>query len=557
MGHEDRDQNFAQALTRQLRAAGGNGTANEHVTDCPDAEMLAAFHERVLSSREMDATKEHVVGCSRCQEVLALLETTDDIVVRNEQENVLAMPTPVLVSSAGNNVEASSEAEVAARPIGGAREPQNISHGRRPRVWRWVAPVGAIAASLLLWVVARESKVGQLESVQNVQIAREQGKNGELADGRSTVAPSPAPPPDTRQSPDQLRANESASTQTEQALKGRPLPGRSPESVRGNAESGIAGDHRAGASAGVPVGVVGGGVREHSAAEQTGRESATLSMGPQKSGSSAPGHAQKSTVAPSTEAANTTASAPANAANDGDRKKTQSVTAASEAAETPDNTPANADSGTTTKPDNGRNVVGKEILRTLAANTPRAQARASKQADPPASKTAPSSTAENRETAHTQVDHPNGDSLPVPTESVEIGSQLKRDPAITNVSNKNARIILVPGGTIEWRLGAPSIIERSVDGGLTWTRQTTGTSAELLAGAAPNEVVCWIVGRNGTILRTTDGGGHWSEVVSPIAGDIGGITADDAMHAVVMDMGAIPARFGTNDGGVTWFRTNK
>jgi hypothetical protein len=557
MGHDDCEQNFEQALNRHLRAAGG-GTANEHVTGCPDAEMLAAFYERMLSSQEMDATKEHVVGCSRCQQVLALLETTDGIEVSNEQEKVLAVRTPVLVSTAGNNVEASSEVYVAARPIDGAKEPPNISHGRRPRIWRWVAPAGAIAASLLLWIMARENKFQQAEPIHHVQIAQEQAKNGELADGQHQYpAPAPGPPHNNGQSTDQLQANESASTQTEQALKARSLPRRTPERLQRTAGGEVAGNHRAGAVAGAPVGIAGGPVREHSASEQTGRETATLSLQPRRPGSSAPVHAQKSAVAPSTEAARTAASAPANEANDGDRKKTQSVTAANEAAKSPDSTPASADSAATTNRDSGRSVVSKEILQARAAKTPRAQAQASKPGDAPASTTAPSSTGESPDTVHTWVDHPQGDSLPVPTENMEIGRRLKRDTGVTNVSNKNARIILVPGGTVEWRLGAPSTIERSVDGGLTWTRQKTGTSAELLAGAAPNEVVCWIVGRNGTILRTTDGGGHWSKVVSPIAGDIGGITADDAMHAVVMDMGAIPARFATNDGGITWFRTNK
>ena len=518
MGHDDREQNFERALTWHLRAPGDNGAADEHVTGCPDAEMLAAFHERMLSSQEMNATKEHVVGCSRCQEILALLETTDDIEVRNEQEKVFAMRTPVPVSGAGSNVEATPDANVA-RALGRVKEPQDISRGRRPATWRWVAPAGAIAASLLVWVVARESKYRQVEPVQNVQIAQEQGKNAELANRGSALAPSPAPP--LNQSTDQLQANESSSTQIEQTFSASPLT----RHVQGTTGGQAARNNRHGAVAGGPTGLVGGAVTQHSAAERTGNESA--------------------------------AGSPANEANGGDRKKTQSVTATNEAAKTPDSSPANDDSVAATGRDSGQNVVGREISQPRAANAPRAQEGASQQAVAPPSAPTASSPSASSETAHRQANHPNGDTFSASTETVDIGKRLKRDSAVTNVSNKNARIILVPGGTVEWRLGAPSIIERSVDGGLTWTRQNSGSSAELLAGAAPNEMVSWIVGRNGTILRTTDGGGHWSKVVSPITGDIGGIAADDAMHVVVVATGGNPARFATNDGGVTWIRTNK
>jgi photosystem II stability/assembly factor-like uncharacterized protein len=53
------------------------------------------------------------------------------------------------------------------------------------------------------------------------------------------------------------------------------------------------------------------------------------------------------------------------------------------------------------------------------------------------------------------------------------------------------------------------------------------------------------------ILRTTDGGGHWRKVVSPMAGDVAGVQAVDAMTAEISDADR-SARFVTHDGGVTW-----
>ena len=115
----------------------------------------------------------------------------------------------------------------------------------------------------------------------------------------------------------------------------------------------------------------------------------------------------------------------------------------------------------------------------------------------------------------------------------------------------HGRIIVASSGTVRWRLGVAGGVEWSVDSGVTWAAQNSGVKAELLAGSAPSEVVCWIVGRSGTILRTTDGGGHWSKVVSPISGDVAGVRAVDAMTAEIFDVSR-SVRLVTRDGGVTW-----
>ena len=103
--------------------------------------------------------------------------------------------------------------------------------------------------------------------------------------------------------------------------------------------------------------------------------------------------------------------------------------------------------------------------------------------------------------------------------------------------------------TSPWRLAGPRLVERSVDGGVTWPRVETRAGDDLTAGAAPSADVCWLVGRNGLVLRTTDGR-TWQPAARPTADDIVSVNADDAMRATVRT--ATGSAFRTTDGGATW-----
>ncbi len=70
MPADERDQQFERALQRQMRSGSPDAV-------CPDAETLAAYHERTLSLEEMAQWKEHIAGCTCCQETLTLLEETN------------------------------------------------------------------------------------------------------------------------------------------------------------------------------------------------------------------------------------------------------------------------------------------------------------------------------------------------------------------------------------------------------------------------------------------------------------------------------------------------
>jgi hypothetical protein len=121
-------------------------------------------------------------------------------------------------------------------------------------------------------------------------------------------------------------------------------------------------------------------------------------------------------------------------------------------------------------------------------------------------------------------------------------------PADSAAAKTNPQII--------WRFGRAGRIERSSDGGNTWTPQSSPVQNDLLAGSAPSETVCWLVGRNGTIIRTTDGV-NWQPVPSPPQAEQNGqppdwtlVEARDALSAVIRTENG--RRFSTSDGGKTW-----
>src|SRR5262245_30832529 len=110
MAPDDRDRTFEKALARHFRAGAsgsnapaGAGESAPPDNPCPNAEILAAYHERLLTPEQMLSFKQHIAGCSRCQEILATLEATDDLLLPTDsagkaretaRQNVVTMPAP-------------------------------------------------------------------------------------------------------------------------------------------------------------------------------------------------------------------------------------------------------------------------------------------------------------------------------------------------------------------------------------------------------------------------------------------------------------------------------
>jgi hypothetical protein len=193
MAPDDRDRIFEKALARHLRSADSSGpdgnapggTPVERSIDplvelCPDAEILAAYHDGSLSSEELNLWKQHVVSCDSCQTVLAHLATPLDIPVNLEtSENLAVLKQPV---AAGR---AASPAHIA-RP--------SPLHSLR---WLWLVPVGAIAAGLIALVSLKTPKPLPAAPSTAVEVAENTQPQG--------VAPSPSA---TRVTPSEGRENE-------------------------------------------------------------------------------------------------------------------------------------------------------------------------------------------------------------------------------------------------------------------------------------------------------------------------------------------------------------
>ncbi len=55
MGSDERDRRFDKALSRHLQASQGAADAALQRGSCPDAETLAAYHERSLLPEELNS----------------------------------------------------------------------------------------------------------------------------------------------------------------------------------------------------------------------------------------------------------------------------------------------------------------------------------------------------------------------------------------------------------------------------------------------------------------------------------------------------------------------
>ena len=102
--------------------------------------------------------------------------------------------------------------------------------------------------------------------------------------------------------------------------------------------------------------------------------------------------------------------------------------------------------------------------------------------------------------------------------------------------------------SVYWSLQNTGTVYRSTDR-KSWTPESTGIAADLLAGMAPSDTVCWAVGRKGTIMLTSDGI-HWERVNSPTTSDVTGIAAASKDVATIFT--STGASYSTFDGGSNW-----
>ncbi len=186
MAPDERDRSFDKALSRHLRSVASPGVSADVPSgpaapsaSCLDSEILAAYHERSLLPEEMNSCKDHIVGCAHCQAILAQLEATDSILLPVEKKEVQIIEVVTPVAAAARDRTAAQATLPDKAP-----SPRLI---RAPR-WRWLAPAGALAAGLLVWVAWHENQQPHLLAHNEVKMANVQ-------------EPSTPAPPVTTQAP--------------------------------------------------------------------------------------------------------------------------------------------------------------------------------------------------------------------------------------------------------------------------------------------------------------------------------------------------------------------
>ena len=474
MAPDERDRSFDKALARHWRSAAPageavNAPAVSGLPDaaCPDSETLAAYHERSLFPAQLNSLKEHIIGCAHCQAILSQLEATDGISLPSaERQKTLAkQPEPVLVAQ---NPQAARAAE-AAPP----RKSRRVLLLRGAR-WQWLAPAGAIAASLLVWIALHENRWLAPQGLEQVQVAKNQ-------------AP-PPPPPSISTVPQAVTPSAKDAAKLPQSTADE-FAGANARSASGALKSGGKQDHLAQASPQKPL-----ADKEYALRKDTGRESSNELLRAEE---------QLDRDAKTADGAKLEA-APAEAQLQAQARDVQSQ---------------NQSVAITPKPPGPAPLGQMEAKKTKAASA-----------------------------------------APAPSASPQPGvaggaASSYNDSASLEVARAiaNPRLISPPGSNVTWRVGRTGLIEFSKDAGSSWSRQTSGTSADLITGYAPSGEICWIVGRRGTVLLTTDGGAHWKLLSPPMPDDLGGVEAYDALHARVWNS-LNTKSFETSDGGLTWKR---
>src|SRR5882724_8690352 len=184
MAPDERDRSFDKALARHLRStqpARDSATPPEIPASrggaCPDPETLAAYHERSLFSEQMNFLKEHIVGCGDCQSILAHLEATGGVSLQAAEQQKVSRKESGLVMAAGNletlpATRASRQRQIAAGASSSRKSRRALLlSGAR---WQWLAPAGALAAGLLVWIALHENRPLAPPALNEIQVAKNQ-----------------------------------------------------------------------------------------------------------------------------------------------------------------------------------------------------------------------------------------------------------------------------------------------------------------------------------------------------------------------------------------------
>ena len=217
----------------QISAAGAG--------ECPDAELIAAYHERALQPEEIAQWEGHFAGCSRCRKILAVLAASVDAPLAETEVARLGE----LVATAARPAE-----------IATPRTPKVIKSNRFDWRARWLAPALGVAAVLAVWFALRapwrttgpgpsETLVAQAPKSESPQERDVRGSDqmstleskkapetaAAVPKERSVAGTAPAPPAPqapaansmaSSNSGDQLKAKDAAAEQSSAIERGNP-----------------------------------------------------------------------------------------------------------------------------------------------------------------------------------------------------------------------------------------------------------------------------------------------------------------------------------------------
>ena len=488
MAAEDRDRLFEKALARQLRRDAGGGDSA-----CPDIETLAAYQEGALSAEEMSAAKKHFGCCARCQEILAQLAATQSVGELRNQEEELAVAGAL---SRAKNGEASGEASALHLPTRAAKETESgVARFPTRKKWllRWAAPAGAIAAGLLLYVGLRDYRSPAKQAKPDIQIAENREDNTHARD--SYVAPGTAPNALQEAAPKQKNDDVEAEGSRQKSRQQPAAP--APSALLDELES----------------------LRDRGEPLKDSKVEKKPLPQPLR--------------APATGA---NANTPQSGGRIVEQSKNLAKTKSSDAA---------GKTGASSSLQNETEAQQSQSLQAQTGGVISGAPVASPVPPPAPTRAGAQQVTVQAATSETAAETSKGTALNRKEANLSLLSGNAIDPA------------LLPSGMVAsheksiWRFGEHGAIAHSGDGGKTWESQQVAVSATLTSGSAPAKNICWIAGAAGTLLRTTDGGKHWQLIITPIAGDLGGVLASDGKHATIWDARR-QATYQTSDAGKTW-----
>jgi hypothetical protein len=521
MALEDRERNFEKALGQQLRANAGAGL------DCPDAETLAAYHERILSTEEMASLKSHIAACPSCQEVLSTLEVTEAIPAGEEDsERVVAGKARGVVSFLRAEPVFSKSLEMAAPAKGSAlrRMPK-----RNPYM-KWIVPAGAIAAGLLVWVAMNESWNKQKTASKTVvQVAENRewkdsvpaASNGDL----ETRIPAAKAAEKTLQAENERakQSSEIAELDLENRNLGRKrvnsanAPSHGPAMMQNQVQNQIQNN---------------GNLNQSQAYEFRGQNQQPPTIGAPRTNAPVRSEAKSQVAAaPPLPAPAAAASGPDNVV--ADRKDTP-VGAVSQTAEVAGAAPA------VSLDKNKEEVAAKEADK-LAVNDGSyqdLQKVGGNAADAAATATKEKKAAEAGRMHLKKAD-------------TGFASGAMTSAALRDADEFRASVVRTPDAKVFWVISREGEVFRSEDAGKSSRKQEIGAGTKAIAGSATDAKVCWILAEKGIVARTGDGGQHWVTANVPAGLPFTTITALDATHAIVSHASGKLSYF-TADGGATW-----